>query len=55
MLIKMIAALALAMFLSFVFARQLLAVIIWPLQHVTNDPSPFLRTLEDGEADSHWP
>lgn len=46
MLIKMIAALAAAMFLSFVFARQLLAVIVWPLARVTDDPSPFLRTLE---------
>jgi sec-independent protein translocase protein TatC len=46
MIIKMVVALALAMLLSFVFARQLMNVLVWPLQRVTNDPNPFLRTLE---------
>ncbi len=46
MLIKMIVALGLSMFACLFFARQLLAVIIWPLQRVTADPKPFLRTLE---------
>jgi sec-independent protein translocase protein TatC len=46
MIIKMIAMLSAAMLLSFFFARQLLAVVIWPLQRVTGDPSAFLYTLE---------
>lgn len=46
MLIKMIAALAAAMMLSFFFARQLLAVIIGPLDRVTGNPEEFLYTLE---------
>lgn len=46
MIIKMIAALGIAMTLSFFFARELLTVIIWPLQRVTPDPSAFLYTLE---------
>ena len=46
MLIKMIVALGMAMILSFFFARPLLAVILWPLQHATQNPEAFLRTLE---------
>ncbi len=46
MLIKMIVALAVAMFLSFFFARELLAVIIWPLKRVAGDPERFLYSLE---------
>lgn len=46
MLIKVIVALGLSMFVCFFFARELLTVIIWPLQRVTGDPKPFLRTLE---------
>ena len=46
MLIKMIVALAVAMVLSFFFAQELLAVLIWPLKRVTDNPQPFLRTLE---------
>jgi sec-independent protein translocase protein TatC len=46
MLIKMIVALVVAMFGSFFFAGQLLGIVIWPLQRVTGDPKPYLRTLE---------
>lgn len=46
MLIKMIVTLAVTMFLSFFFARQLLAVIIWPLKRVAGDPERFLYSLE---------
>ena len=46
MLIKMIVALGLAMAFSFSFARELLAVIIWPLRRVTGNPDEFLYTLE---------
>ena len=46
MLIKMIVALSLAVLLSFFFAKELLAVLVWPLKRVTDNPQPFLRTLE---------
>ena len=46
MLIKMIVALAVAMVLSFFFAKDLLIALVWPLKRVTNNPEPFLRTLE---------
>lgn len=46
MLIKMFAALGIAMTLSFFYARELLAVIIWPLRRVTEKPEEFLYTLE---------
>ena len=46
MLIKMFAALGIAMTLSFFYARELLAVIIWPLRRVTEKPDEFLYTLE---------
>jgi sec-independent protein translocase protein TatC len=46
MLIKMLATLSVAMLACFFFARQLLSVVIHPLQRVTGDPEPFLRTLE---------
>lgn len=46
MLIKMIAALGIAVTLSFFFARELMAVIIWPLRRVTEKPEEFLYTLE---------
>ncbi len=46
MLIKMVSTLLVGMILSFAFARQLLTAIIWPLQRVTGDAKPFLRTLE---------
>ncbi len=46
MLIKMLATLGVASILSFFFARKLLTLIIWPLQHATQNPEPFLRTLE---------
>lgn len=45
-LIKMFGVLAVAMFGCFSFARQLLAVVIWPLRRVTPEPSQFLYTLE---------
>lgn len=45
-LIKTIATLGVAMLASFFFARQLLDVLIYPLQRVTGDAEPFLRTLE---------
>jgi sec-independent protein translocase protein TatC len=46
MIIKMIVTLAITMFLSFFFARELLGVIIWPLKRVAGDPSQFLYSLE---------
>jgi sec-independent protein translocase protein TatC len=46
MIIKMVVTLAITMFLSFFFARQLLAVIIWPLKRVAGDPERFLYSLE---------
>ena len=46
MIIKMTVTLAVTMFLSFFFARQLLAVIIWPLRRVAGDPEQFLYSLE---------
>jgi sec-independent protein translocase protein TatC len=46
MLIKMVSTLLIGMILSFAFAKHLLAAIIWPLQRVTGDAKPFLRTLE---------
>lgn len=46
MLIKMLAVLGIAMVLCFSFAQHLLAVIIHPLKRVTQNPEPFLRTLE---------
>jgi sec-independent protein translocase protein TatC len=46
MIIKMIAALGVAVLVSFTFARLLLRVIIWPLKRVSGDPSAFLYTLE---------
>ena len=46
MIIKMVVTLAVTMFLSFFFARQLLAVIIWPLKRVAGDPERFLYSLE---------
>ncbi len=46
MIIKMVVTLAIAMFLAFFFARQLLAVIIWPLKRVAGDPERFLYSLE---------
>jgi sec-independent protein translocase protein TatC len=46
MLIKMFAALGIAMFLSFFYARELLGVVMWPLQRVTERPEEFLYTLE---------
>ena len=46
MLIKMIAALGIAMLLSFVYARELLTIIIWPLRRIAEKPEEFLYTLE---------
>lgn len=46
MLIKMLAALGIAMVLCFSFAPWLMAVIILPLKRVTGNPEPYLRTLE---------
>ncbi len=46
MLIKMIGTLAAAMLLCFSFAKQLLAVVIWPLERVTTNPAEYLYTLE---------
>jgi sec-independent protein translocase protein TatC len=46
MIIKMVVALSVGMVLSFFFARELLAVIIWPLRRVTGNPAEFLYTLE---------
>lgn len=46
MLIKMVATLGISMVLCFAFARQLLAVILVPLQQATHNPEPYLRTLE---------
>ena len=46
MIIKMVAVLAITMFGSFFFAKQLLAVIIWPLKRVAGDPERFLYSLE---------
>ncbi len=45
-LIKSVAALGLAMVGSFIFAPQLLRLIIWPLRRVVEDPTQYLRTLE---------
>jgi sec-independent protein translocase protein TatC len=46
MIIKMIVTLTITVLLSFFFASDLLAVVIWPLKHVTGDPEPFLYSLE---------
>ena len=46
MIIKMAVTLTVTMFLSFFFARELLAVIIWPLKRIAADPSRFLYSLE---------
>jgi sec-independent protein translocase protein TatC len=46
MIIKMVVALSLTVLLSFFFAQELLAVLVWPLKRVTDNPQPFLRTLE---------
>jgi sec-independent protein translocase protein TatC len=46
MIIKMAVALTVAMVLSFFYARELLAVIIWPLKRVTGDPERFLYSLD---------
>ena len=46
MIIKMVVALSLTVLLSFFFAKELLAVLVWPLKRVTDNPQPFLRTLE---------
>jgi sec-independent protein translocase protein TatC len=46
MLIKMLATLGVATLACFVFAAQLLTVLIYPLQRATGDAEPFLRTLE---------
>lgn len=45
-LVKSLAAVAVAMLGSFIFAPNLLRLIIWPLQRVTGDASVYLRTLE---------
>ncbi|MCX7915084.1 MAG: twin-arginine translocase subunit TatC [Verrucomicrobiae bacterium] len=45
-LIKSLAALAVAMIGCFIFAPDLLRLVIWPLQRVTGDASAYLRTLE---------
>ncbi len=45
-LIKSVLVLAVAMVGSFIFAPQLLHIIIWPLSRVTEDSSQYLRTLE---------
>jgi len=46
MIIKMGVALILAIVLSFFFAANLLAVVIWPLQRVTGNAAEFLWTME---------
>lgn len=46
MIIKMLAALIISVGLSFFFARELLSVIIWPLDRVTKDSSQFLYSLQ---------
>lgn len=46
MLIKMLATLGIAVLLSFIYARELLAVIIWPLKRVTGNPAEYLWTME---------
>jgi sec-independent protein translocase protein TatC len=46
MIIKMLAALVLAMLLCFSFSRQLLAVITFPLERIGQDPQEFLYTLQ---------
>jgi sec-independent protein translocase protein TatC len=46
MLVKMTVTLVIAMLLSFFFARELLQVVIWPLQRVTMDPKEYLWTME---------
>jgi sec-independent protein translocase protein TatC len=45
-LIKMVATLAVAMLVAFVFARQLLLVVIWPLKRIAGDPQQFLYSFE---------
>jgi sec-independent protein translocase protein TatC len=46
MLIKMIVTLTIAVFASFLFASELLAVVILPLKRVAGDPERFLYSLE---------
>lgn len=46
MLIKMLATLVVAVGVAFGFARELLAIIIWPLRRVTGNPAEYLYTLE---------
>jgi sec-independent protein translocase protein TatC len=46
MLVKMVVALLVAMGGSFFFVRELMALVIWPLQRVTGNAKPYLRTLE---------
>ncbi len=46
MLIKMVAVVGVSVTLCFFFARQLLAVVIWPLKRVVGDPQQFLYTFE---------
>jgi sec-independent protein translocase protein TatC len=46
LIIKMIVALTAAMLLAFFYARELLAVIIWPLKRTAGDPERFLYSLE---------
>jgi sec-independent protein translocase protein TatC len=46
MLVKMVITVVVTMSSSFFFARELLAVVIWPLERVTGNAKPYLRTLE---------
>lgn len=46
LLIKMLGTVAVTVTLSFIFARDLLWIIIWPLQRITPDPKKYLWTME---------
>ncbi|NQU10097.1 twin-arginine translocase subunit TatC, partial [bacterium] len=47
MLVKMFSVVGVAMVGCFWFARELMSVMIWPLERVTGgDAKPYLRTLE---------
>jgi sec-independent protein translocase protein TatC len=46
MLIKMLFVLGVTTVFGFVFARQLLVLVKYPLQQIGQDPEKFLRTLE---------
>lgn len=46
LLIKTFATVGVSVLVAFIFARELLAVVIWPLRRVTANPQEFLWTME---------